>query len=143
MISENLIKKHEGFSNFCYKCPAGRLTIGYGRNIDQDGGKGISRKEAEMLLRNDIGEIQGNLRKTFGFFCFLSYERQSVLISMVYNIGWNGFLKFKKMIKALEADRYDDASIEMLDSRWAKQVPNRARELSEIMLKSCFKVDKR
>jgi len=138
MIAEDLIKEHEGFNNFCYKCPAGRHTIGYGRNIDQKGGKGISRKEARMLLRNDIGSIRKKLTKKFGFFSDLNRARKTVLISMAYNIGWRGLTKFRRMIKALEENNYNDASLEMLDSRWARQVPNRAKELSQIMHKGCF-----
>ena len=42
-----------------------------------------------------------------------------------------GFSKFKKTIYLLETEQYDEASIEMLDSLWAKQTPNRAKELSE------------
>jgi len=138
MIAEDLIKEHEGFSNFCYKCPVGRHTIGYGRNIDQKGGKGISRNEARMLLRNDIRSIQRKLTKKFGFFSGLNRARKTVLISMAYNIGWHGLTKFRRMIKALEENNYNDASLEMLDSRWARQVPNRAKELSVIMCKGCF-----
>ena len=41
--------------------------------------------------------------------------------------------KFKNMIKALQNRDYKQASIEMLDSRWAKQTPNRAKELSDAM----------
>ena len=48
-----------------------------------------------------------------------------------YQLGLTGFSKFKKTIYLLETEQYDEASIEMLDSLWAKQTPNRAKELSE------------
>ena len=133
MLSENLIKKHEGFRHFVYKCPAGRDTIGYGRNVDPTGGHGISEEEAEMLLRNDIRRIKEQLGEALFFFHSLDYVRQSVLISMMYNMGFKGLTSFKKMIIAIIEHKYNLAADEMLDSKWAGQVPNRAKELSEMM----------
>ena len=52
---------------------------------------------------------------------------------MCYQLGQSGFSKFKKTIYLLESEQYDEASIEMLDSLWAKQTPNRAKELSETL----------
>lgn len=135
MLSENLIKKHEGFRHFVYECPAGRSTIGYGRNIDCAGGRGISKEEAEMLLRNDIRRIQEQLGEALFFFHSLDYVRQAVLVSMMYNMGFRGLTSFKNMIVAIIEHQYNLAADEMLDSKWAKQVPNRALELSEMMRK--------
>ena len=52
---------------------------------------------------------------------------------MCYQLGISGFSKFKKTIYLIETEQYEDASIEMLDSLWAKQTPSRARELSEAL----------
>ena len=52
---------------------------------------------------------------------------------MIFQMGFTGVSKFKNMIKALQNHDYKQASIEMLDSRWAKQTPNRAKELSSHM----------
>ena len=52
---------------------------------------------------------------------------------MCYQLGLKGFSKFKKTIYLLETEQYDEASVEMLDSLWAKQTPNRAKELSEVV----------
>lgn len=133
MLSEDLIKKHEGFRHFVYKCPAGRYTIGYGRNIDAAGGCGLSMEEAELLLRNDIRRIQEQLGEALFFFHSLDHVRQAVLISMMYNLGFRGLTSFKRMIVAIIEHKYSLAADEMLDSKWAKQVPKRAKELSEIM----------
>ena len=56
---------------------------------------------------------------------------KSVVVNMCYQLGLRGFSKFKKTIYLLETEQYDEASVEMLDSLWAKQTPNRAKELSE------------
>ena len=50
---------------------------------------------------------------------------------MCYQMGVSGFSQFKKTIYLLETEQYEDASVEMLNSLWAKQTPNRAKELSE------------
>lgn len=133
MLSENLIKRHEGLKHFVYKCPAGQDTIGYGRNIDNQGGRGISEEEAGMLLRNDIRRIQEQLGEALFFFYSLDYVRQAILVSMMYNMGFKGLTSFKKMIIAIIEHKYNLAADEMLDSKWAKQVPSRAKELSEMM----------
>lgn len=132
-LAEVMIKQHEGLRLFVYVCSAGKQTIGYGRNIDTDGGKGLSIEECEYLLRNDIDQVTKHLQYTLSIFHFLNEARQAVLISMVYNLGLNGFSKFKKMLKALHNLDYAAAAKEMLDSRWAIQVGQRANDLAEIM----------
>lgn len=128
-----LIKEHEGFRHYVYKCTEGKSTIGYGRNIDCAGGRGISKEEAEMLLRNDIIQIRQKLGDALFFFAALDHVRQTVLVSMMYNMGFRGIISFKKMIIAIIDQNYDLAADEMLDSKWAKQVPGRAKALSELM----------
>jgi lysozyme len=55
---------------------------------------------------------------------------QDVLMEMCYQLGVTGVSKFKKTVAYLQNKEFKNASIEMLDSRWAKQTPNRAKELS-------------
>jgi len=127
------LKEHEGLSLKPYKCKEDKLTIGFGRCLDT---KGISTEEAEHLLNNDIKEVVNNLY-SFVFWCELNAARQAVLISMTLNMGYVGFKKFKKTIKAISDLDYELAAIEMLDSKWAIQVGKdkgqRAYVLSEQM----------
>lgn len=125
-----LIKQDEGFSHFVYKCPAGKLTIGYGRNLEDNG---ISKLEGEMMLINDISQAEKALPTIFDNYEFLTPSRKMVLISMHYNLGLNGLKKFKKMIKAIEDDNFLKASHEMLDSDWADQIGDRSIRLATIM----------
>lgn len=134
ITAKQLIKKHEGFSRFAYRCTAGKLTIGYGRNIDKNGGTGISELEADILLNSDIDRILGDLY-TFPWFAGLNHARKSALVDMVYNIGFAGFCEFKDMIAAMEKLNFQAASRAMLDSRWAEQVGNRAIELAQLIKK--------
>ena len=55
-------------------------------------------------------------------------EAKEIIIHMVYQMGEAGVRKFKNALKHLEQGSYSDCATEMLDSRWAKQTPNRARD---------------
>lgn len=126
----DLIKKHEGLSLKPYHCTAEKLSIGYGRNLDDNG---ITKEEAEILLCHDILNCENELDLNLNDWRNLSEPRKSVLVNMVFNLGYPRFSKFKKMLQAIEDKDFDRAAAEMLDSRWARQVGNRAIELSEIM----------
>lgn len=125
----NQLKRHEGFSAKLYRCPAGKLTIGYGINLEE----GISQEVAEMLLHHKVMESRNELVGRFPGFTKLDPVRQDVITNMHFNMGINRLLGFRKMIAALSAQDYDTAAHEMMDSRWALQVGRRAAELSTQM----------
>ena len=127
-IEEQLIL-HEGLKLKPYRCPAGYLTIGVGRNLET---KGLSKEEALFLLRNDIREVTKQLEQ-YPWFTKLDPVRQKVLIDMAFNLGVTGLLSFKRMIAALERGDYETAANEMLDSLWYQQVGKRAERLVEMM----------
>ena len=126
---KSLVKKHEGLRLKPYRDSVGKLTIGYGRNLDDTG---ISEAEAEYLLDNDIARAVRDCRG-FPWFNDLSDARQNVVASMVFNIGISRFIQFKRLISAIENQQWDVAANEMLSSKWAGQVGRRAVELSNIM----------
>ena len=123
------LKRHEGLELKPYMCTSGKLTIGYGRNLED---KGITEKEADDLLTEDIIDVYESLNQ-FEWFAGLDKARAGVLVNMTFNIGFNGIQKFIKMINALSLKDYELAAKEMLDSRWARQVGGRATELAEQM----------
>lgn len=127
---ESMLQNDEGFRQFPYNDSLGVLTIGYGRNLRD---RGISQDEGLYLLHNDILNAISELTKTFVWFGDLDYPRQCVLINMCFNIGINRLLKFISMLSAVQKKDYNTASKEMLNSLWAKQVPNRAERLAYIM----------
>jgi lysozyme len=127
---KKLLQKHEGFRSKPYLCSAGKTTIGYGRNLDDNG---ISVSEAEILLQNDILDCIHEANNTFPWYKHLSPTRQGVVLSMIFNLGITRFFKFKKTIEHIKNKEYEKAGEEMLNSRWAKQVGIRAVELSYMM----------
>ena len=124
----NQIKKHEGFRSTVYQCSEGYDTIGYGFAI-----KDLKLDEdiAELILVRKLADLVARIKETFPWTKDAPEEIQDVVVDMCYQLGINGFSKFKKTIYLLETEQYEEASIEMLDSLWAKQTTARARELSE------------
>jgi lysozyme len=113
----------EGLRLRPYKCSSGKLTLGVGRNIEDNG---ITTEEAMYLLTNDINNTIEELETKFEWFPWLPVNAQLVLADMCFNLGLPTLLSFKKMLKAIEKKKWNKASKEILDSRYAKQVGNRA-----------------
>ena len=122
------IKQHEGFKPRVYKCTEGYDTIGYGFAVKD---LVIDEDIADLILMRKLDTLQQRIASVFGWFFNSPQEIKDVVINMCYQLGLSGFSKFKKTIYLLETEQYEDASIEMLDSLWAKQTPRRAQELSE------------
>ena len=131
-IKEQLVR-HEGLRLKPYRCTAGKLTIGIGRNLDDSG---ISQSEAYIMLINDIMNCEKQLQaKIPDIYNGLDEVRKSVLLNMCFNLGVSGLLGFKNTLAFVKAGDWERAANNMLVSRWAKQVGRRAIELSELMRK--------
>ncbi len=126
----SMLINHESYVQFPYSDTTGHLTIGIGRNLTD---RGISNSEAIYLLDEDIIYFDGKLNHFLPFFHKLSENRQICLINLCFNVGIQGFLNFRNMILALESHDYERAAQEMLDSKWAEQVGERATILATIM----------
>lgn len=125
-----LTKGFEGLRLKPYTCPAGKLTIGYGHNLDDNG---ITQEVAEILLKTDLAYARMEVTAKLSYIGKLSEARQFVLVDMCFNMGITRLMTFKKMLAALERGDYKTAAKEMLDSRWAFQVKTRAVKLAEMM----------
>lgn len=126
----DLIIYHEGLELKPYRCTAGHLTIGIGRNLDD---RGITEDEARFLCQNDVDIVEQELARKFPFIVGLDDVRIRVLLDMAFNLGVPRLSAFSNMWAALEEGDYKQAAVEMLDSRWARQVGRRATNLSQMM----------
>ena len=124
------VKLSEGFRDKVYKDTLGINTIGYGFAIKD---LVIDEDIAEMILRRKLEKLINNTNKRFSFLKDLPEQAQDVIYEMCYQLGITGVSKFKKTLAYLENFEYKMASKEMLDSKWAKQTPNRAKKLSDII----------
>ena len=122
------LKRHEGIKLTPYRCTSNKLTIGVGRNLED---VGISEQEAEMLLQNDIQEAVKQLKERFPWTLELDEVRFAALINFTFNVGIGTVSKFKNAMALLKAKNYDMAADEFLQSRWAKQVGQRAIEVTD------------
>ena len=124
------IKKHEGYRKSVYKCTEGYDTIGYGFAIKD---LELTEDVCDIILQQKLDKLNKILNERFCWYPLSPLAIQDVVINMCYQLGVSGFSKFKKTIYYLETEQYEEASSEMLDSLWAKQTPNRAKELSNIV----------
>lgn len=127
---KSLLVQHESYKQFVYTDSTGHLTVGIGRNLTD---RGISTTEALYLLDDDVLYFTNKLNHYLPFFSDLSESRKIALIDMCFNLGVQGLLNFTQMIAELEAGNYENAAKEMLESKWAQQVGERATTLANIM----------
>ena len=135
ILATELIKEAEGFAAKVYKCPAGFNTIGYGHNLDAnplndqqkhllnaDGS--ISEDNATILLLEEMPKYESDARELVDF-DYLNDARKALMIDLVYNLGKNGFEKFRATRGFINMGDYNNAWNALRHSRWFKQVGNR------------------
>lgn len=120
------IRNCEYYKKKPYLDSQGKLTIGYGRNLQENG---LSLEEAEFLMKNDIKRAEEEL-KGFHWYRNQPDNVKKALLNMNFNLGLPRLLSFKKMINALMEKDYAKAAAEALNSKWAEQVGNRATDIA-------------
>ena len=130
----DLIKQHEGVKLMPYRDSVGKLTIGVGHNLSD---LGLPISIVENLFDHDLVNVMDSYCVIFdsAVRSELSYNRQLVLLVMIFNLGEMGFRRFAKLIKAINSRNYNEAAAEMEDSKWFGQVGSRAVELQQMMIK--------
>lgn len=126
-----LLTLHEGYRDKPYLDTMDKWTIGIGHNLTDNG---LSTKIINLLVREDIEIARKDLDNIWDKWVDLSRPRQLVLIDMCFNLGRTRYLTFKRFWKALKDGDYTLAGKEMLESRWAKQVGDRADRLTNMMI---------
>lgn len=128
--TEKYIAAEEGYRQFPYRCTAGKLTIGYGFNLDDTG---LSVPESAAILHMRIDELRTILAKRLPWFSALNEARQAALLSMAYQMGLAGLLKWQRTLGHLASGDYESAATEMVKSRWYTQTRDRARRTCYMM----------
>ena len=127
------LKRHEGVKYYVYKDHLGYETIGVGRCLKQGVGLGLTHDEVDYLLINDINRCLVELDAAFPRFKDLTEIRREAMINLCFNLGLTRLRKFEKALAAMSIHNYEEAANEFLDSRWAKQVGNRSKEVTEMI----------
>ena len=118
--------ENEGFRDKPYKCTAGKLTIGYGWNIEDTP---ISKEAAEFILKDQLADATADMMTIFPDLFDFTDEQRIALVDMRFQLGPGGFRKFKKMIAAIKEGNWEKAATEAKDSRWYFQTMNRAKRV--------------
>ena len=150
MTQRELTGKFEGCKLEPYRCPAGKLTIGYGHNIEAKGlpedihnhlavHGSITHEMADRLLDADLDDSKSELVLALPWVTKLSPPRLMVLLDMAFNMGVgstkkkSGLLAFQVTLGLIKSGQYDKAADAMLNSKWANQVKSRALILANMM----------
>lgn len=126
-IKEQLIRD-EGMRKFPYVDTVGKISIGTGRNLTD---VGLSEDEVDFLLQNDIQYVLTTLNRRLPYFQSLDPVRQGVLTNMCFNMGFRGLEAFQNMLTAFAKGDWETAAAEMMASRWASEVKDRATRLAQ------------
>ena len=135
------VKKHEGYRNKVYLDTLGKRTVGVGHLCVEDFWEDDKEYEEKFLMDILLDDLQNAIKgarelKEEHDCIDIDEIAQEIIVEMVFQLGKNGVSKFRNMWKALSEKNYIGASYEMLDSKWAKQTPNRAKSMADQM-KAC------
>jgi lysozyme len=133
-----MLKRHEGEvvtngRHLIYKCPAGHWTIGIGRNVDVNGGLGLSDEEVNFLLEGDIERVIKELSTEYAWFSDLDDVRKDAMIDISFSLGQTKLRKFVLALEAMAIADHQTASKEFLDSDWSRTVKGRSVELAAMI----------
>ena len=146
------IKKHEGYKELPYNLKYTRKRVeggeiqaeiikenfqtgGFGHKIlkgEKAPEGGYTKEYWEGVFEKDFKNAHDGALKLLGD-SNVHPTAVGIVTEMVYQMGYNGVSTFKNTLKLIKDGRYQDASIEMLDSKWAQQPEGRAVDLSKIM----------
>jgi len=121
-IKEMLIR-HEGNMCTLYQCSENKWTIGVGRNLTD---RGITEDESMYLLNNDIKRVTNQLDEYWTVWRSFPKRGQMVCFDLCFNLGISGFMNFRRTRALMEMGMWLEASEELLDSKYAIQVPVRS-----------------
>ncbi len=128
-----MLKGEEGRVPYAYQDSLGFWTIGDGILIDKRKGGALTEDEMDYILRNRVSKASASVIKALPWSATLDEPRFAVLVGMAYQMGLEGLLGFKNTLAAVQEGRWQDASIGMLGSAWARQTPARAQRMAEQM----------
>ncbi|MEG6298207.1 glycoside hydrolase family protein [Enterobacter hormaechei] len=148
----DMIIYDEGEKLTIYKDTEGYWTIGVGhlltkspskdeaiRQLDKLVGTGhygyINKQESRKILEIDINQTIKQIGRTelINVYTSLDIIRRTALVNMCFQLGVQGVLQFKKMIQHINAREYEKAADEALNSKWARQTPNRAKRVTDVI----------
>lgn len=130
---EDDLVNDEGLVLHAYQDHLGFWTIGVGTLIDKRKGGGITREEAMMLLQNRLRSFFAQMDAGMPWWRDQPEPVQRALANMAYQMGVPGLMKFKNTLALIQAKKYNEAADNALKSLWAKQTPERAKRVTDLI----------
>ena len=125
-----LLTRHEGRKKHPYVCPADKISVGIGRNLED---VGLHADEIDLMFKNDLRVASMAVQSLFRGFHGLDDVRQTALLDMAFNMGQGRLSRFEKMRAAIDMRDFRTAADECLDSNYARQVPRRAKRIASML----------
>tara|TARA_B100001094_G_C17775148_1_gene597008 strand:- start:29 stop:469 length:441 start_codon:yes stop_codon:yes gene_type:complete len=130
------LEADEGIKYVTYKCSADKLTFGVGHMVlesdpeyNQPVGTAVSADRVTECFNRDIESVIEDCQRLYSQFDSLPEDCKLIIANMMFNLGLPTLSKFKDMKAAIDAEQWSAAADAMLDSKWAKQLPNRSGRL--------------
>jgi lysozyme len=131
---DDLLDLEEGNIPYAYRDHLGFWTIARGILIDKRKGGGLRPEESDFINKNRLRAVQREVFLALPWTEALDPVRQAVLVSMAYQMGTNGLLKFGTTLRLIQSGDYESAAEQMLKSKWnRKDTPKRAQRHSKMM----------
>ncbi|WP_459932477.1 glycoside hydrolase family protein [Fundidesulfovibrio butyratiphilus] len=131
------LKADEGFRATPYRCTRGRLTVGYGHNLDARGEippkRPLSREQAEALLVEDVKAVVDFVLRRWPWWADLDDARQFVMLSMGFVLGEHGMAAFRPTLKLVQSGDYAGAAKRLRGALWYRQARNRVERLARML----------
>jgi lysozyme len=107
-----------------------KIKIGVGRNLSH---RGLDPSEIDFLFEHDLKIAIAAIKSFVSNFSDLHSSFQTALVSLAFNLGSNGLSEYRKLQQALLCLDYQEAAIQVLDSKWARRAGDRANEISDLI----------
>lgn len=124
------IIEEEGFERFPYRCTANKLSIGVGHNIED---RGLSDAAINFILDEDIDICLSQLEGNLSYWQTLPDCVQEALVDLCFNMGINRLMQFRMTLLYIKEGDWTRAADELMDSRYASQLPNRAKHNADLI----------
>ena len=125
-VKYEIYKDHLGYDTF----GIGHLVVKEDVEFGQSVGTKVSEDRVNAVFEKDVQKMIKEAKILFPNFDSLPEEAQQVIVNMTFNMGKPRLSNFKKFIAYINESKWEEASKEMLNSAWAKQVGKRAQRLS-------------
>ena len=130
------LERDEGVKYEVYHDHLGYPTFGIGHLITDDDpecgagvGTEVSDDRVKEAFSSDVETVLSDCERLYEDFRDLPEEAQLIIANMMFNMGYTRLSKFRGMKRGVDARDWTAAADEMVDSRWYKQVTNRANRL--------------